>query len=326
MAKDWAYSKHSVEGHRLVLLLMAIISVFSTIITVYLTINQAKLSGRIADLELKQSTLFNLVKSRQNDPVSGPLRGRYHLSKTTTSESILPDLEQVDVNPSQGLVDKRRSKREVTSPRSEKRREKGKKKKPKKSKLRGAHFRAYVDHDRLARELAEGKNPTAGNFTKYGFQLNDRIYNIWKPEEWSNEKLFRYNSTSGKVKVMSTGVYLVYAQILFHSPYFRKSFGIHINDETKPYIEALSFGSTTHGVRRYKRRAELLDPDPYADLYAADQHRIRHRRSEYLEYSQCNTMAIAYIKKNDQVFLKSLESKRSVIPKEYLTFWGLVKL
>ena len=117
---------------------------------------------------------------------------------------------------------------------------------------------------------------------------------------------------------------------MFHGPTARKSYGIHVNDETVPFIESLSFDQIREP--RNKRGAAPYDPDPYAQTNT-DQASVvpetpvgRHKRAHYASYSQCNTLAVRYLDKNDEVFLKSLEFARTVIPRGYLTFWGMAKL
>ena len=123
---------------------------------------------------------------------------------------------------------------------------------------------------------------------------------------------------------------------MFHSPYARKSYGIHINNEVMPFVEALSYHTSNHySDERVKREISLTEPQPYDVVsrlvemntheYSSHRH-SRKKRSISATYSQCNTMAVVYLDRNDEVFLKSLEPHPVVIPTPYLTFWGLVKL
>ena len=47
----------------------------------------------------------------------------------------------------------------------------------------------------------------------YEIIFTARIYNFWKPEPWSNTRLFQYNEASGKVTVKTAGLYLIYGQV-----------------------------------------------------------------------------------------------------------------
>ena len=115
--------------------------------------------------------------------------------------------------------------------------------------------------------------------------------------------------------------------MMFHGPSARKSYGIHVNDETVPFIESLSFDNIRNTRRKRSVDQHTNDADPY-DSTAVDPERTlsREKRSRYASYSQCNTMAVRYLRKNDEVFLKSLEFARTVIARGYLTFWGMAKL
>lgn len=161
------------------------------------------------------------------------------------------------------------------------------------------------------------------------------IYESYRYSGYAN-----LNGTSKKHCRMTTdairGSVCLFWQMLFHSPASRRSYGIHINDETKPFVEALAYEYSHFSNPRQKRNVNNQGlVDSYAGIERTSEFnhtehsagkQFRHKRSPSAIYSQCSTTAVAYLKKNDQIFLKSLEFSSIIIPKPYLTFWGLVKL
>ena len=172
----------------------------------------------------------------------------------------------------------------------------------------GAHFYAYVDDTKLFRQEAGGLD-TVGTFTRNGFVPKDQLYRVWKAEDWVDDQLFGYEN--GKVTVKQAGTYLLYAQVLFHGPSVRKSFGLHVNDELVPFVEAASF--------------EIL-PGRKKRSIAPSTYREKRSTHNYYPYNQCNTQAVTFLKRNDKVFVRSIEKGRSIIVMRPLTFFGLVRL
>ena len=170
----------------------------------------------------------------------------------------------------------------------------------------GAHFYSYINEDLLARQRLDGIE-TIGGFTRNGFVSKDKLFNFWKAEDWVDTDVFQYNAEDGKVTVKKRGLYLVYAQVMFHGSSARKSFGIYLNDDIVPVVESLSF-NVLPVERRGKRGVES------------------HHIPEYVTYNQCNTQGVLYIKKNDKLCIQSMDLDRAVITQRPLTFFGLAKL
>lgn len=158
---------------------------------------------------------------------------------------------------------------------------------------KGIHLSAYVDEGKILRLRAEGRENNVGIFTNNGFVPHHNIWNTWQPESWFDTTRFSYDPSDGKVTVMKSGYYLIYVQAVFHDSAARKSLGIYITDAIVPVAECISF-----------------------DLYDGP---------AQTRYSPCNTMVYARINKNDTVFIKTLESARTVILQKPLMFWGIVR-
>lgn len=133
-----------------------------------------------------------------------------------------------------------------------------------------------------------------GIFTPNGFVPTNRIYNIWTPDTVIDDELYWYNSTDGKVIVSANGQYMIYLQIAFNDPSGRKTSGIHVNNEVAPVAKCSSYYDSVE--------------QPISKYY------------------QCNTMIYTSLTGGDQVFIKTLQYHRAILPHVATTFWGVVKV
>lgn len=123
---------------------------------------------------------------------------------------------------------------------------------------------------------------------------------FWQAENWtmSQGDWFSLNNR-GFVTILESGLYMVYAQLVYHDLSGRWSFGVYVRDTERVKCmntEQIDAGrhhptSPSHGV-----------------------------------YQQCYTSAVLQLSRFDSVSIRCLYGSRSVVMQPEFTFWGLIQL
>lgn len=134
-------------------------------------------------------------------------------------------------------------------------------------------------------------------------QSTNLVYNTWKIANWvqpSANNVFHYNNNTGMLVVKEAGLYLIYAQMLYHDLTGRWSFGIYVDN-----AETIKCMQTVH-------------------LTSWDL-RILHPRSHNI-YVQCNTASTIYLSALQSINIRCMYGSRTVLTQPEFTFWGVTKL
>jgi predicted acyl esterase len=129
----------------------------------------------------------------------------------------------------------------------------------------------------------------------------DTVYRFWQKAAWlpaEADEVYALNSETGHVTVKEAGLYMIYAQIVYHDLTGRWSFGIYIDSTEKlkcltseQLRDVSSLHPTSHGV-----------------------------------YKQCYTASVIYMHRYQSVHIRCMYGMRTILTQPEFTFWGLVKI
>jgi hypothetical protein len=128
-------------------------------------------------------------------------------------------------------------------------------------------------------------------------------FTFWEADSWAaNQSFYHLNTKHGIVTVLESGLYMIYAQLVYHDLSGRWSFGIYVND---------------------RERFKCLDTERI-------QHHVNSQQlgssSNHGVYQHCYTSAIQRLDRFDKLSIRCLYGSRTVLTQPEFTFWGFVKL
>lgn len=128
----------------------------------------------------------------------------------------------------------------------------------------------------------------------------DNVYRFWRKANWvrNTDDIFYLDEQTGHVTVERDGVYMIYAQVVYHDVSGRWSFGVYVGDQekvkclaTEQLKDLSSFHPTSHGV-----------------------------------YKSCYTAIVLQIRKNQSVSIRCMYGTRTILTSPEFTFWGMIRL
>lgn len=123
---------------------------------------------------------------------------------------------------------------------------------------------------------------------------------FWQAENWtlSHQDWFSLNN-NGFVTILQPGLYMIYAQLVYHDLSGRWSFGVYVNDTER--VKCMN--------------TEQIDGG-------------RHHRTSASHgvYQQCYTSTVLRLSRHDNLSIRCLYGSRSVVMQPEFTFWGLIQL
>lgn len=160
-----------------------------------------------------------------------------------------------------------------------------------------AHF---VVDEKIEREYESGPMVSFNKISD-----KDVVYRFWKYANFINgeykkiaDKVFLLHENDGHLAVKKSGLYFVYAQVVYHDLSGRWSFGIYVGDTervkciaTEQLRDNTNYDPSSHGV-----------------------------------YHQCYTAQIMYIKEYQSISLRCLYGSRKILTKPDFTYWGIIQL
>lgn len=159
--------------------------------------------------------------------------------------------------------------------------------------LTAIHLEAPEDFDRKY-ESGPGVSMNASD-------TRDAVYRFWQKASWvedSASEVFHLDDVTGHVTVEVDGIYLIYAQVVYHDLSGRWSFGIYVGD---------------------RERVKCLATEQLRDLHS-------YHRSSHGVYHSCYTSLVLHVRKNQSVSVRCLYGSRTILTQPQFTFWGIVRL
>lgn len=123
---------------------------------------------------------------------------------------------------------------------------------------------------------------------------------FWQAENWtmSQEDWFSLDNR-GFVTILESGLYMVYAQLVYHDLSGRWSFGVYVRDA---------------------ERVKCMNTEQI------DAGRHQPTSPSHGVYQHCYTSAVLQLSRFDNVSIRCLYGSRSVVMQPEFTFWGLIQL
>lgn len=145
-----------------------------------------------------------------------------------------------------------------------------------------------------------GKQFTSNAMVSFN-SSGDTTYRFWRKADWvsnDTEVVFTLNEQTGHVAVLQPGVYLIYAQMVYHDRTGRWSFGVYV--DSREVVKCLS--------SEQLRDARSLHPTSHG------------------VYQQCNTATTTHLDKHQSLSVRCMYGARTILTQPEFTFWGVVKL
>ena len=121
-------------------------------------------------------------------------------------------------------------------------------------------------------------------------------YRFWNvSEKYFDRSLFIYSLSVRSVHVLQSGIYLIYAQIVYHDVTGRNAFGIYINEHNEHHGVAKCIAYKSKSIERH-------------------------------HYQYCNTMSILSLDKMAYIKIRSTYVHRVIVAEPSLTFWTVLKI